>query len=186
MGSARVLPETDPEKLEPRMQALFDLLGDGLSADRRALIETVVGGYPEAHATRLASSGRQTLVHGDAHPWNFLLPADPGRSCILLDWQVWGIDFGSADLAYLMALHWFPERRRRFERSLVEVWRQALADCDINVDAASAWEDYRFSAAGLLARVVVYSAVIPAAIWWPHLERAFLAFDDLDCRTFFD
>jgi hypothetical protein len=53
--------------------------------------------------------------------------------------------------------------------------RRALAD------------DYRFS---VLLRITtpVWQAAsnIPPVIWWSHLERIFLAVDDLDCRELLD
>jgi hypothetical protein len=31
----------------------------------------------------------------------------------LFDWDSWRIDAGSDDLAYMIAMHWYPDRRRR-------------------------------------------------------------------------
>ena len=181
IGAHRILPQADPERLRPRMTALFDQVGDGLSPGRRALIERLVAAYPGLHAARLAASGRQTIVHGDAHIWNFLVPLDGQRAPVIIDWQLWGVDFGAADIAYMMALHWFSERRSRFEQGLVRTWAETIASRGFEYSFDAAWTDYRFLVAGLLPRVVVYSAVIPASIWWPHLERAFLAYEDLQC-----
>jgi aminoglycoside phosphotransferase (APT) family kinase protein len=186
IGDQRPLPQADEERLVPRMAALFDKLGDALSPERRALIERLVSDYPGIHESRLTDSGRQTIVHGDAHVWNFLIPIDTARSPVLIDWQLWGVDFGAADLAYMIGLHWFPERRRRFEQGLIRGWAEALQQSGTDYEFEQAWNDYRFLVAGLLPRVVVYSAFIPANIWWPHLERAFLAFDDLGCAELFD
>jgi hypothetical protein len=181
IGQYRQLPQADPERLNPRMAKLFDTLGDALSPTRRALIEHLVADYPTLHAERLNDAGRRTIVHGDAHLWNFLIPTDASRPPVLIDWQLWGVDYAAADLAYMMALHWFPERRARFERDLVRVWVDTMQANGVRYAFDDAWSDYRFLVAGLLLRVVVYSTVIPASIWWPHLERAFLAFEDLAC-----
>jgi hypothetical protein len=177
-------PLWNQERLNARATALFDKLGDALTGQRRELIETLVARFPTLHATRLQEGGRHTVVHGDAHVWNFLIPSDTTKPPALIDWQLWGVDFGAADLTYMMALHWFPERRERMERELVQTWTGALQRHGVDCDFDTAWEDYRFLATGLLPRVVNYAAVIPANIWWPHLERAFLAFEDLDCAEF--
>lgn len=169
------------QRIRSTGQSLLDRLGDALSPARRSLIEQLIDLYPDLHEARLAESGRQTVVHGDAHLWNFLIPEDATGKTLLIDWQLWGVDLGAADLAYLMALHWFPERRQRFERPLVEAYTAALQAQGVDCDCETIWADYRFMVAGLLTKVVVYAGVIPAAIWWPHLERAFLAFEDLDC-----
>ena len=162
-------------------RALIDKLGDALSVPRRTLIDRLAHSYPTAHEARLASSARQTVVHGDAHLWNFLIPADESIRPTLIDWQLWGVDFGAADLAYMIALHWFAERRARFEKSMISGYLDELQSCGIDCEFEDLWSDYRFAVAGLLTKVVVYASVIPAGIWWPHLERAFTAFEDLKC-----
>ena len=166
--------------------ALFDVLGDALPPQRRTLIEDLIAKYPTLHASRLTELGRQTVVHGDAHLWNFLIPEDESASPTLIDWQLWGIDFGVADLAYMIALHWFPERRARYEKILLKEYVDELHNNGVVYEYESALTDYRFSVAGLLTKVVIYASVIPANIWWPHLERAFLAFDDLECLDLLD
>jgi hypothetical protein len=186
LRAERPLPQLDVPRLERCVAGLADRLGDALASERRALLNLLLDRYPAQHEARIAASGRHTIVHGDAHTWNFLVPADTARAPILIDWQLWGIDLGAADLAYMIGLHWFPERRRRFERSLIDTYTDALAARGIPYPADQAWQDYRLLVAGLTLRVAIYSEVIPASIWWPHLERACLAFEDLDCRALLD
>jgi hypothetical protein len=38
----------------------------------------------------------------------------------------WRVDVATDDLAYMMALHWFPDHRRRFERHLLDHYHTAL------------------------------------------------------------
>jgi hypothetical protein len=168
------------QRIEDCARALIDRLGDALAPERRALIERVVERFPDAHAARLDAGGL-TLVHGDAHFWNFLIPKDPTRQPVLIDWQLWGVDLGAADLAYMIALHWFPDRRARYEQTMLDGYRDELERLGIDCGAEALQVDYRFMVAGLLTRLVVFASVIPAGIWWPHLYRAFAAFDDLDC-----
>ncbi|MGI9324102.1 MAG: aminoglycoside phosphotransferase family protein [Pseudomonadales bacterium] len=174
-------PQQDVPRLAACTTELIDKLGDALSLQRRALLERVIAYFPEQHAARLADSKAATIVHGDAHLWNFLVAEDEAGSCALIDWQLWHVDFGVADLAYMLALHWFPERRQRYESDLIRHYVEQInaSGQDYSVDQARS--DYRFMVAGLLTKVVIYASVLPANIWWPHLERAFLAFDDLQC-----
>jgi hypothetical protein len=44
----------------------------------------------------------------------------------LIDWDAWRLDLGAEDLAYMMALHWYPERRRRVEMPLLRRYHEAL------------------------------------------------------------
>ncbi|MCB1683792.1 MAG: phosphotransferase, partial [Pseudomonadales bacterium] len=75
--------EADDLRIRSSAQNLIDRLGDALSPGRRALIERLADVYPHLHESRLAGSGRQTVVHGDAHLWNFLIPEDESRVSLL-------------------------------------------------------------------------------------------------------
>jgi len=126
-----------------------------------------------------------TIVHGDAHVWNALFPHDAAEPIRIIDWASWRIDTASDDLAYMMALHWYPERRARLERPLLRHYHEHLVGHgvrDYDFDALVA--DYRLSA---LWQVTIpiwqASAKLPAAVWWGHLERAMLAFEDLGCAA---
>lgn len=57
-----------------------------------------------------------TLVHGDSHIHNFMMPAAPGGFPILVDFQFWGAGIGAGDLAHLTRVA-FPEE---FSRTLHE------------------------------------------------------------------
>ena len=168
------------ERLWAVSEALINRLGDALTAERATLIETLAHAYPAALEKRMTTAPLATVVHGDAHFWNMLFSEDQNRLPTLIDWQVWGADLGTADLAYMMALHWFPERRARFERDVVNAYAQRLGQPEDVV-----WSSYRFSVAGLIPRTALFASVIPAFIWWPHLERAFNAYEDLACGELF-
>lgn len=169
--------------LQERCMAFVNFLGDRLSPERRARYDRVLTVWPEL-ASRLATGFDVTIVHGDAHMWNFLYPRDPaiGTAC-LVDWQLWHISVGASDLAYMMALHWYPERRAALEKPLLRHYHRCLQEHGIRTYGWEAcWRDYQWAAVrNLLLPVIQWSAKIPAAGWWPHLERAMLAFEDLGC-----
>jgi hypothetical protein len=51
------------------------------------------------------------------------------------------------------------------------------------VDLDALRHDYRHAVVRLLSvPVFQHSAKLPAAIWWSHLARIFLALDDLGCE----
>jgi hypothetical protein len=125
-----------------------------------------------------------TVVHGDAHVWNVFLPKDGGGGARLFDWDAWRIDTGTDDFAYMMALHWFSEHRRRDERHLLDEYhRGLLAHGVTGYDCQALGDDYRLSVLWQATTPVWQAAnQIPAWIWWPHLDRIFAAIDDLGCR----
>jgi hypothetical protein len=53
-----------------------------------------------------------TLIQGDAHTGNILFSRDEtNHAVVLINWQLWEINVGAIDLAFLMADHWSPQNR---------------------------------------------------------------------------
>ncbi len=44
----------------------------------------------------------------------------------LFDWDVWRIGRGADDLAYVMGIHWYSDRRRRLEGPLLDGYHDGL------------------------------------------------------------
>jgi hypothetical protein len=162
-----------------------DRVGDRLPPERRAIYEHLI---EEGHRlnARYHSHRDMTLLHGDAHVWNVFLPCDPGDDVRLFDWDGWRVDVATDDLAYMMAFHWFPDHRRRHERDLLDRYHaELLAHGIAGYDRQALDDDYRLSVLWQIATPVWQAANnIPSGIWWHHLERIFLAIDDLGCRDF--
>ena len=101
----------------------------------------------------------------------------------LIDWASWRIGIATRDLAYMMALHWYPERRVRLERPLLHRYHERLVAHGVRDYSQDALiEDYRLAALLQLTTPVWQATLdLPAAVWWSHLERSMLAFEDLGC-----
>jgi hypothetical protein len=160
-------------------------LGDRLWPRARDIYARVLDAYERLYTpARLYAT--YTLVHGDAHVWNVLYPRDGVASGIkLIDWDAWRIGSGLSDLAYMMALHWYPERRARLERRLLERYHAALCAHGVaGYPLERLLDDYRFQVMGrLMTPLWQQTAGLHASIWWPHLNRIVTAFDDLDCAA---
>jgi hypothetical protein len=96
----------------------------------------------------------------------------------IIDWQCWRIDTATDDLAYMIALHWFPERRRALERDLLKNYHEALK-VGVKNYLGHLLARLQTLSIGNLHPLWQWSAKLWPAIWWPHLERAFMAFEDL-------
>jgi hypothetical protein len=161
------------------------MLGDRLPEDRAATLVAACGKTPALKSTFYASDKRITRVHGDAHFWNVLYPKNSSQSeALLIDWEDWRIDFAGTDLALLIAMHWYPDRRARHERDLLEHY---LTHLNTYVEEPMKWNDlwneYRLGLICNAAIPIFQQAVGNAhASWWSHLERWFLAFEDLNCE----
>lgn len=192
--AATMLTDIDANKLSERerelgslvvslLPALFDKMGDALSRERRGLLEAALGQYSSFKEQRYRSGRFPCTSQGDSHVWNFLYPRYPSSDrCLLLDWEYWYEDYGATDLAFMMSLQWYPERRARFEQPLLRRYLDRLQEEGIvGFSYDDLIEDYRI--AHICSAIVpIYLADLKKDVWWAHLERWFLAMDDLGAR----
>lgn len=161
-----------------------DLLGDRLSEERRILYRRLID-QSDRLSERYHSRRHLSITHGDAHTWNFLLPrtgvADTVR---IFDFDQWSINVPTNDLAYMMAMHWYPERRQALERPLLNRYHETLIASGITGYTRGALDrDYRWSVLWQITKPVWQWAIdIPQLVWWNNLERVMMAVDDLGCE----
>ncbi len=185
----QLFDETDIEYLAKlnaeSLDKFFAELGEEISPEMRKTYEATLAFYPDFWRRRLTSRTRNTLIHGDAHSQNFLLPkeAENGRA-FMIDLATLRVRPATNDLAYLMALKWRPERRARLELPLLRHYHAALAGGGVK---DYSWEDclldYRYSVVTHLFTPVVQCAgkLISAGIWRANFARITSAFKDLHC-----
>jgi len=160
----------------------FDQLGDSLTPDVSKLYERVFASSLKPWM-RLTDPRALTLTHGDAHSWNFLFPRSGRGPAYLFDWQLWHVDVGARDLAFLIALHWYPRRRREVEAPLIRRYHEALlAQGVANYSLDDLWLDYRRSVVrNLTFPIIIASRGDKPESWWHRLECAVAAYQDLGC-----
>lgn len=102
----------------------------------------------------------------------------------MIDWQLWHLDVGARDLAFMMALHWYPSRRRELERPLLELYHSALVSYGVvGYTFDDLWLDYRrCTVRNLTIPVIWWSRGMKPEAWWHRLECALGAYHDLDCE----
>jgi hypothetical protein len=167
-----------------RFVVFIDRFSEVVPAERQRLYERLFDCGPRV-LKRIEAGHPLTLIHGDAHWWNCFVPRDSHQEQVrLLDWEDWAIGAGTTDLAYMIAMLWFPERRRAMEQPLLDCYYDALL-----ADGVAAYgrqmldDDYRWSVLLQLLRPIWQATNnLPARVWWPNLERNMLAVEDLGCR----
>lgn len=125
-----------------------------------------------------------TLIHGGAHTGNLMLPQDEEKDqVILIDWQLWDINVAAIDLAFLMALHWSPQRRALLEKNLLQRYYDHLQMWGVtNYEWADLWNDYRESVIIMsLIPIAQFRRKSPTGVIWFGLQDSMAAFDDLNC-----
>jgi aminoglycoside phosphotransferase (APT) family kinase protein len=158
-----------------------DQLGDRLSPQRRAIYDRFIVSMPRL-LERYHERRNVSIAHGDAHVWNFLLPKDEGRDAVrVFDFDQWRINVPAQDLAYMIAMQLYPERRSVAERLLLDCYYQSLLEYGVTgYDRAALDRDYRLAVLWHISKPVwQWTVRIPPLIWWNNLERIFLAVDDL-------
>ena len=166
-----------------RLDRFMLKFGDHLPRSTRSALEAAAAAWPAM--LRRTATMPLTVVHGDAHPWNFLSPLNPdgGRTC-LLDWEGWSIEPGPHDLASLIALHLPVSERQALEQELVERYGDQLRQRGVvEYDQSACWDDYRLAIVRrVLSPVGLWSRGTTARAWWPALEHISAAYHDLRCE----
>ena len=168
-----------------QLPGFLEALGDTLSGRDRRLLETVFGSSL-APWLRLVDSRALTVTHGDAHTWNFLFPRSGAGLPYLIDWQLWHLDVGARDLAFMIALHWDPPLRQEGERPLLHLYHRRLAVGGVSgYSFEDLWLDYRRCAVrNLTFPIILWGRGLPPAAWRHRLECALAAYRDLDGDDF--
>lgn len=164
-----------------RLHRFLAAFGAHLPAPSREALATVAAAWPVILCRSAAHP--LTVVHGDAHPWNFLSPLAPADHTLLLDWEGWSIEPGLHDLASLLALHLPVDDRRASEAPLLARYANGLRARGIQEDRLGSWyDDYRLAVARrVLTPVGLWSRGSRARVWWSVLEHVTAAFYDLHC-----
>ncbi len=178
------------QDIASHLPAFSDALGDALTVEARNVLERVFSSSLKPWM-RLTDQRALTVTHGDAHTWNFLFPRSDQGAAFLIDWQLWHLDVGARDLAFLMALHWYPSRRRELERPLVRHYYERLAQGRSGRSGRSGpgdyafddlWLDYRRCAVrNLTIPILFWSRGMKPEGWWHRLECALASYRDLGC-----
>lgn len=161
-----------------------DMLGDRLSEERRILYRRLIDQSARL-SQRYHSRRHLSITHGDAHSWNFLLPrAGVVDTVRIFDFDQWGINVPTGDLAYMMAMHWYPERRQALERPLLNLYHDTLIENGVTGYTRGALDqDYRRSVLRHITKPVwQWNINLPPLIWWNNLERIMMAVEDLGCE----
>ncbi len=173
---------TQLQKLLPKF---LQFIGDRLSSERQQIMLKVCDCLPELMSKRILQTQSTTLIHGDAHFWNVMLPKNPQtHGPLFIDWEEWTCGITGYDLAYMIALQWHSDRRKHHEMLLLESYYQELIKKPgVNYSFDELIHDYKL---GCLRNFIIpafhLEMGIEPYIWWPLLERLYLAYEDLECE----
>jgi len=103
-----------------------DFFAERLTQPQRRLYDDVLDQLPRL-LLRESRGKDLTLIHGDAHLGNMLLPRDAiGGRGLIIDWQLWASALAHTTLAHLIALNWQMDHERALERALLRRYHEQL------------------------------------------------------------
>lgn len=173
--------------LQEHTDRMLHRLGELASERTRFLYRRFIDAVP-ALARRYDNPQGLTLVHGDAHVWNFMLPRAGTGHAKLLDWDAWVHGLGATDLAYMMALYWDREPHQRFRDRLLACYHRELEASGVTAcTLGELQQDYRLAVLlHLRTPVTRYAYGIPTRIWWMQLMRVMQAVEDVGAEELLD
>lgn len=135
-----------------------------------------------AESARQASSGVQTLLHGDPHPGNTYATGTGGTGFI--DWQLARLGHWSHDVGYFLVGSLDVDERRAHEHELLEGYLDALGREGVSRPRSdAAWEHYRATPAFGLAtwlHTLAFATFQPVDVCLATISRFAAAYDDLE------
>ncbi len=159
LGTHALSPGDSPEDLERMamgamiVQSAVDQYADDLPPEFRELAEIYIG-----HNARIAdlwNEGERTLIHGDNHIGNLFV--EDGRTGFY-DWAVASKYPGMRDVAYFLCNSLPTDIRRAEQDNLIARYRAGLQVGGVELDADTAWEQYRlFSVYSWISSTTTYA-----------------------------
>jgi aminoglycoside phosphotransferase (APT) family kinase protein len=167
--------------ISDHLPRFIDELGSDLPLSDRRVLDTVFSSALKPWL-RLTDRRALTVVHGDAHTWNFLFPRSGEGVPYVIDWQLWHLDVGPRDLAFMIALHWDSKVRQQLERPLLNLYHQELTGAGVtNYSFDDLLLDYRRCVVrNLTFPIILWARGLDREAWRNRLDCALAAYRDLD------
>ena len=156
-------------------------LGEDLPLADRLLLEGVFNSSLRPWL-RLLDKRALTVIHGDAHTWNFLFPRSGQGIPYLIDWQLWHPDVGPKDLAFMIGLHWDRTVREQLELPLLHFYHEELISAGVSsYSFDDLFLDYRRCLVrNLTFPIILWARGDPREAWRRRLDYALAAYRDHD------
>jgi hypothetical protein len=182
MATKKELVE-EAENGRKTIDAFLAFMEDRLSEERKGIILSIVDNY-DSFIDRFASYKCITLIRLDNHFWNFMYPKSDEGTVKMIDWMSWQYGLATEDLANMIAMHLYPDRRRVHERKLLKRYYDRIIEYGIKEYSFDEFiHDYRWS---IISRLIcqpifLWSTNCPASHWYNDLEKIFSAYEDWNC-----
>ena len=116
------------------MQGFLNFIGDRISKPREDIINNSFEFAVKRHLEWYREGKNLTLCYGSSNTYDIFYPKDNKDGKIYLNnWQHYKPGKGAIDLALYMGMSWYPERRRRLEKDLLEKYYEILEKLGVEI-----------------------------------------------------
>jgi hypothetical protein len=164
------------------MPGFLDSISGRVSAETRELYDVFARDFGPAYVS-VFQRGHVTVIHGDAHPYNIMLPKRGDGAGRIIDWQFHHVSVCTQDICHALGLDWSTEVRRLLERDVLQGYYQRLvAGGARNYAWEDCWHGYRVAAIdNLFMPMWQWTLGMPEEGRLLQIDRAIAAVRDLGC-----
>ncbi|TAK14567.1 MAG: hypothetical protein EPO32_01380 [Anaerolineae bacterium] len=145
--------------------AFAEAAAETLTQETAVLYDRLLAGWPFPALTQRLATAPLTVVHGDPHYGNLLLPRRPGGTLLWVDWAVWHLNLAASDVSYM--LDWQVES----DLSRIRLYHDRLTSHGIAYSWAEFERDYRLTALAHLVWPPFWQSFgLPERIWSETLK----------------
>jgi thiamine kinase-like enzyme len=150
----------------------------------KEILQKIAAQVPARRKERLINGQGITIVHRDLHPGNLMYSHRESR---IIDWQSWGVDTATDDLAYMIVCFWSQQLREFQENVVLRRYYDNLLRFGVQ---DYSWDDFQYDYRASIARCIaflLYSWTKEKHVrgYWQRGEAALAAFDKLNGMEIF-
>ena len=149
--------------------------------------ETALEGYILIFVDRfmafLDSAPMMSMIHGDVHFGNLMIPRNQDLGVVMIDWANWSIDQPTDDLAHAIISQLPPSFSASHADEFIEFYLQRLRSAGINYPDEVFQRDLQFAIARQLIRPIIIAELVPGIddiVWQEMLVNIFAGVDRFD------
>lgn len=131
----------------------------------------------------LDSAPMMSVIHGDVHFGNLMIPRDHDQDVAMIDWANWSIDQPTDDLAHAVISQLPPSFSASHADEFIEFYLYMLRSAGVNYADQVFRRDFQFAIARQLIRPIIIAELVAGIddiVWQEMLVNIFAGVDKFD------
>lgn len=154
-----------------------------VSSRAEAALEGFILTFVERFMVFLDSVPMMSMIHGDVHFGNLMIPMDRDQGVVMIDWANWSIDQPTDDLAHAVISQLPPSFSALHADEFIEFYLHRLRSAGVNYSDEVFQRDFQFAIARQLIRPIIIAELVPSIddiVWQEMLVNIFAGVDKFD------